>query len=113
MKNVTDIILNGITLPMFIACYIVGLCGFILSIAGNVKKGINNPDNSTPTKFDWGVFFSENWLRIMQNIIGLAVGIILAKSIVGQEITVPLSLAIGAGIDRLIISKIRDTATNK
>lgn len=111
MAQVISILLNGISWQMFVSCYIIGLAGFILSLAQNVKKGIANQSNDTPPHLSWSVLFNQNWLRIIQNIIGIAVGIILARTLLGETITLPLSLAIGAGVDRLIIMKLQGTQT--
>jgi len=107
MEEVTKILLNGISIPNFIAFYIMGVAGAIVSLGFSVESGIRK-NTTTPNKFSWGALKVKTG-RIIIAAITIALGIIFNKEILSfmfsseapVELTLWSSLIVGMGWDRL------------
>jgi len=105
--DVVSILLNGIPLHQFIAFYIAGLVGAIISFGINVGQAVKK-DASTPKKFNWKVLKVKS-VRWMTTLLLLAIGIIFNKEILGAalnseatiELTLWASLLVGMSTDQL------------
>jgi TRAP-type C4-dicarboxylate transport system permease large subunit len=106
-EDVVKILLNGIPISQFIAFYIAGLVGAIISFGINVGQAVKN-DQSTPNKFQWNRLKIKA-MRWVTSLLLLAVGIIFNKEILGaglnSETTIELTLwsafLVGMGTDQL------------
>jgi len=105
--DVVQILLNGIPLSQFIAFYIAGLGGVIISFGINVHQAVKH-DNTTHQKFKW-VDLKFKAIRWATSILLLAVGIVFNKEILAAglesaspiELTLWASLLVGMGLDQL------------
>lgn len=106
-EDVVQILLNGIPLNQFIAFYIAGLVGAIISFGINVGQAVKK-NTSTPSKFQWRTLKFKA-LRWVTSLLLLAVGIIFNKEILGAaleststiELTLWSSLLVGMSTDQL------------
>jgi hypothetical protein len=105
--EVVKILLNGIPLTKFIAFYIVGLVGAIISFGINVGQAVRR-DKSTPSKFKFS-HLKIKFIRWVTTILLLAVGIVFNKEILGGvfesetsiELTLWSSLLVGMSTDQI------------
>lgn len=105
--DVVKILLNGIPATQFIAFYIAGLVGAVLSFGINVGQAVKK-DTSTPNTFQWAKV-KVKATRWMTTILLLAVGIVFNKEILGAalnseapiELTLWASLLVGMSTDQL------------
>jgi len=105
--DVAKILLNGMPLSTFIAFYIAGLVGVIISFGINVHQAVKK-DNATHQKFKW-VDLKFKAIRWATSILLLAVGIVFNKEILAAglesaspiELTLWASLLVGMGTDQL------------
>ena len=106
-ENVVEILLNGIPATQFIAFYIAGLVGIVISFGINVSQSVKN-DKATPNKFVW-VKLKFKLIRWLTSLLVLAVGIVFNKEILAAglesaspiELTLWASLLVGMGTDQL------------
>lgn len=105
--DVVKLLLNGIPLHQFIAFYIAGLVGALITFGINVGQAVKN-DTTTPNKFQLKKV-KFKLVRWMTTLLLLAVGIIFNKEIFGAmlnsetpiELTLWSSLLAGMGTDQL------------
>jgi len=106
-QNVTQILLNGVPLAVFIAFYIAGIIGVFISYAINVAFAVKN-DPTTSNKFKRSEF-KVKVLRVVLALLLLAVGIIFPEQIWGfvfhSDAPIQLNLwsafMTGMGTDRI------------
>ena len=106
-EEVAKLLLNGIPMSQFIAFYIAGLVGAIISYGINVGMAVKM-DKTTSAKFKRSEFKVKFW-RVIVAALSLAAGIIFNKEILGflldSEAVIELNLwsAFGVGMtsDRL------------
>lgn len=106
-NDVVSILLNGIPLSQFIAFYIAGLVGALITFGINVGQAVKK-DTVTPNKFKFKKL-RFRLIRWMTTLLLLAVGIIFNKEIFGAmlssetpiELTLWSSLLAGMGTDQL------------
>lgn len=105
--DVVKILLNGIPLSQFIAFYIAGLVGALITFGINIGQAVKK-DVTTPNKFQLKkVRF--RLVRWMTTLLLLAVGIVFHKEILGVllDSTTPIDLTLwsallaGMGTDQL------------
>ena len=105
--EVAKLLLNGIPFHQFIAFFIAGGVGAILSFGINVGQGVKK-NTATPTKFRWSFFKIKIW-RVVTAVISLAAAIVFNKEVLGFllaseaviELTVYSSFVLGMGADQL------------
>lgn len=106
-ENVAKILLNGVPLNQFIAFYIAGAVGGILSFAINVGEAVKK-NSTTPSKFQWSKL-KFKVLRIVGAMISLAAGIVfwpqISSFMLSSETPIELTLwsafIVGMGADQL------------
>lgn len=106
-EDVVKILLNGVPLNQFIAFYIAGGVGAILSFAINVGEAVKK-DKATPSKFQLSKLKLKA-LRILGAVISLAAGIVFWPQISGFllssetpiELTLWSAFIVGMGADQL------------
>jgi len=81
--DVIKILLNGIPLSTFIAFYISGLLGSILSYSISVRVAIRT-DSKTSNTFKWKEFKLKIW-RVITGVIALAAVIVIGGLYVARR----------------------------
>lgn len=108
-NEIIDILLNGLSLPFFLAMYISALVGVLVFFIREVLQGLKY-DNRTSTKFNWKTMWQMSALRILVGMIGIAVSIVYfpeMSKILFQveqplEINGALAFIMGMSIDRVV-----------
>lgn len=106
-NEIVSTLLNGIPIHQFIAFYIAGLVGIVISFGINVSHSVKN-DVATPNKFQWKKL-KFKLIRWLTSFLLLAVGIVFNKEILAAglesatpiELTLWASLLVGMGTDQL------------
>lgn len=105
--NVVQILLNGISVSQFIAFYIAGIVGAIISFGINIGQAVKK-NVATPNTFQWNRLKVKS-VRWMTTLLLLAVGIVFNKEILGAaldsaspiELTLWSALLVGMSTDQL------------
>lgn len=109
MEQLKEILLNGMSLPFFLAMLILALLGVGVFFAREVIHAIKY-DNRTPEKFDFKTMFKMSALRIFIGLVVIAITIVYFGEIsklvfqVEQplEINGFIAFSLGLGVDRLV-----------
>ena len=108
-EDVTQVLLNGMTIPFFIAMLILALAGVIVFFIREIIRAMKY-DKRTPEKFDFKTMFKMSALRILASLIIIPITIIyfgdMSRIVFG--IAEPLQMngfvafLLGMSIDRLV-----------
>lgn len=109
MEQLKEILLNGMSLPFFLAMFILAILGVMVFFAREVIHAIKY-DNRTPEKFNFKLMLKMSALRIFIGLVIIAVSIIYfgeISKLVFQvenplEINGFIAFSLGLGIDRLV-----------
>jgi hypothetical protein len=109
MKEIIEILLNGMSTTYFWAMFIMAFLGVIVMFTTDVIKAVKT-DNTTPDKFSWKYMLITGAARIIAGLIILCVTIIyfgeLSKMVFKIEIPLVMNGAvaffIGIGIDAIV-----------
>jgi len=109
MKDLTDILLNGMSVPFFLAMFILAICGVLVFFAREITHAMKY-DKRTPEKFDFRLMFKMSAIRIFVGIIAIALSIVyfseMTKLIFQIDIELQINgfiaFGLGMSVDRLI-----------
>jgi hypothetical protein len=108
-KELIDILLNGMSVPFFLAMFILALLGVSVFFVREIINAIKY-DKRTPEKFDFKSMFKMSALRIFIGLVAICVSIVYfgEMSKLMFQVEEPLEIngfvafSLGIGIDRLL-----------
>ena len=108
-EEVVNILLNGMSVPYFLAMYLAAWLGVLLFFLGHLLSAIkHNPE--TPGKFDWPTFWKMSGLRFVIGGVAMAFAIIYFKDFskllfnidTGLQVNGMVAFFIGLSIDNIV-----------
>lgn len=97
-----EYLLGGIDPGLFGACVVAALVGaFIILLSGT---GLRDPKSeSSPQGFSWAYLMSDNFKRIIVNILVIIVALRFMPEILNTDLTMWKGLCVGIGSDGLLL----------
>lgn len=97
-----DHLLGGIDPALFAACFIAALVGafFILLMGTRLREPFSL---ESPSKFSWEYLFSDNFKRILANILAILIVLRFMPEILNTELTMWKGLLVGIASDSLAL----------
>ena len=97
-----EYLLGGIDPGLFGACFIAAIVGaFIVLWSGTGLR--DKTSNSSPTHFSWSYLMSDNFKRIIANLLVIVVVLRFMPEILNTDLTMWKGLCVGVGSDGLFL----------
>jgi len=94
-KDFTGTLFGSTSFGVYLACFILALCGLFFRWYVTTKRGIKNNKNETPVKWNWEYWWKDNLVPFLLSLLFHVVTIFLSLRFVAEILPDNFQLPIG------------------